>query len=124
VNGRPQDRTFDSPEECFRSSLAVHLMNCHWSTDGWRSHLQWLENVVEQETGFALFDGHHYTSKNLKDIQFYEDKAETAIMVLEANAEVMTSLSSFYTRLLDDTAFPLRQSCRDSILFFLPRFRT
>jgi hypothetical protein len=49
VNGRPEDRSFGSPEECFRSSLAVHLSSSYWSTEGWRRYIQWLESVIDEE---------------------------------------------------------------------------
>ena len=48
-DGRQEDRSFDTPEECFKSSLAVHLLYCHWSTEAWRWYLQWLEDVTDQE---------------------------------------------------------------------------
>jgi len=35
-DGRPEDRAFGTPGESFRSSLAVHLLACHWSTGDWR----------------------------------------------------------------------------------------
>jgi len=49
VHGRAQDRAFDAPLECFRSSLAVHLLQCNWSVEEWRWYIQWLENVTELE---------------------------------------------------------------------------
>lgn len=48
-DGRPEDRAFGTPEECFGSSLAVHLLYCHWSTEAWRWYLQWLEDVTDHE---------------------------------------------------------------------------
>jgi hypothetical protein len=48
--GRPEDiLSFDTPEDCFRSSLAAHLIYCHWSTDDWRGYIRWLEMVIEHE---------------------------------------------------------------------------
>lgn len=47
--GRPEDRTFDSPEDCFRSSLAAHLLYCHWATEDWRWYVRWLEEIVDAE---------------------------------------------------------------------------
>ncbi len=47
--GRPKDRAFSTVGECFSSSLAVHLLFCHWSTRNWRDYLRWLEDVIEDE---------------------------------------------------------------------------
>jgi hypothetical protein len=47
--GRPQDRAFNTAEQCFISSLAIHLLLCHWSADEWRWYIQWLEQVVDNE---------------------------------------------------------------------------
>jgi hypothetical protein len=51
--GRTEDRDFSTPEGCFRSSLAVHLLYCHWSTEGWRWYVQWLEEVIEENVSIA-----------------------------------------------------------------------
>lgn len=48
-DGRQEDRAFETREECFRSSLAVHLLYCHWSTEEWRWYIQWLEDVIDRE---------------------------------------------------------------------------
>ena len=48
-SGKPEDRSFGDVFECFRSSLAVHLMYCHWSTEGWRWYIEYLERRIEQE---------------------------------------------------------------------------
>jgi hypothetical protein len=47
--GRIEDQSFDTPEECFRSSLAVHLLLCNWSTEEWRWYIQFLETSIEDE---------------------------------------------------------------------------
>jgi hypothetical protein len=53
-DGRPEDRTFTTPHHCFKSSLAVHLLICHWSTRGWRERLRWLEDVVERQVSLSI----------------------------------------------------------------------
>jgi len=45
--GREEDKSFDTPEECFRSSLSAHLLYCQWSTEDWRWYIRWLEEAVE-----------------------------------------------------------------------------
>lgn len=49
IKGRPEDRAFDTPEDSFKSSLAVHLLYSHWSGEEWRWYIQWLEDIIEQE---------------------------------------------------------------------------
>ena len=48
-DGQPEDKSFGDVYECFRSSLAAHLMYCHWSTEGWRWYIRWLEDVIDKE---------------------------------------------------------------------------
>jgi hypothetical protein len=48
-NARPEAISFANVNECFRSSLATHLMFCHWSTEDWRWYIRWLEDVVDTE---------------------------------------------------------------------------
>lgn len=50
-DARPEDTSFGSVEECFRSSLSAHLLFCHWSTEDWRGYIKWLEEVVNKEAG-------------------------------------------------------------------------
>ena len=47
--GRIEDREFQTLEQCFRSSLAVHLLVCYWSSENWRTYLQSLEDMVDNE---------------------------------------------------------------------------
>ena len=49
ANGRPEDKSFNDPAACFRSSLSVHLLFCHWSTEDWRWYIRWLEEVLDHE---------------------------------------------------------------------------
>jgi hypothetical protein len=48
-DGRPEDKSFGDVYECFRSSMAAHLMYCHWSTEDWRWYIRWLEDVIDSE---------------------------------------------------------------------------
>ena len=56
--GQSEDREFQDLKQCLRSSLAVHLLLCHWSSENWRTYLQWLEDTVEKEVKgtFVSFD--------------------------------------------------------------------
>lgn len=54
--GRSEDREFRDLPQCLRSSLAVHLLFCHWSAENWRTYFQWYEDTVEREV-FTRFQG-------------------------------------------------------------------
>jgi len=47
--GRPEDKDFSTVESCFRASLAAHLLYSHWSIEGWRWYIGWLEKIIESE---------------------------------------------------------------------------
>jgi hypothetical protein len=47
--GRPEDRSLTTPQDCFRSSLAVHLLLCHWSNEEWRWYIQSLEDEIDKK---------------------------------------------------------------------------
>jgi len=144
---RPEDNSFGSPAECFRSSLSAHLLFCHWSSEDWRGYIKWLENSVDAEV--SLFhpsiipgveidanriavktlmavigprgQGHHhriYTAVDIQHLQKWEERINEVIAILQANVEVMSSLKRFYSRLPDDKDFPLRDICKDDIGFF------
>lgn len=59
-----------------------------------------------------------YTSADLQVVQTYEDKTNEAIMVLEANADVLTSLRQFYERLVENKDFPLKENMAGDISTF------
>jgi hypothetical protein len=48
-------------------------------------------------------------------VQHREDKINEAIMVLEANADVLTSLRDYYKRLLEHKYFDLKTTCHQDI---------
>ena len=57
-DGAPEDKSFGTPEECFRSSLAVHLLYGYWSVEEWRWYVQWLEQSVDDEVShFSTYFG-------------------------------------------------------------------
>lgn len=49
ISGREEDRKYDTPENAFRSSLAMHALMIHWATESWRWYLQWLDQRIEAE---------------------------------------------------------------------------
>lgn len=68
-SGRSEDRQFQTPAECLRSSLAVHLLLCHWSCENWRSYFQWLEDTMDSEVSEAGLTEHFtYSNTCISDI--------------------------------------------------------
>jgi hypothetical protein len=56
-NAKPEDKSFRTLEECFNSTLSIHLLLCHWSVKNWRKYLRWLEDRMKQEVS-------HRTAEN------------------------------------------------------------
>jgi hypothetical protein len=46
---RPEDWSYRTREDGFRSTLATHMACCHWSVEEWRMYMGWLEETVEKE---------------------------------------------------------------------------
>ena len=120
--GQPDDLSFVNKEDCFRSSLTIHLMNCHWATDDWRGYLNYLEEAIEDLTrsivvGPWLTD--EFTPELLQSVQRYEEKITNASMITEANIECLISLRTFYANLKENKDFPLRDPCSEAITLFV-----
>ncbi|KAL8698878.1 MAG: hypothetical protein Q9201_006329 [Fulgogasparrea decipioides] len=125
-SGNEEDRRFTNPEQCMRSSFAIHLLIGHWATEKWRQYFQWLEDKIEDETFLLVYDargpGHSkqlYSSCNLQRAQELEEQTNEATMALQGNADVLTSLGNFYKALSESDDFPLRKSCSSDIGAFL-----
>jgi len=125
--GQPNDNIYKDPSSCFRSALQTHLLYCQWSTEDWRWYILWLEKVVEQESMMAVDGlraaGHayrQYEAWEIQDMQNWQDKANEAVMVLEANAKILRTLGNFYTNLVAREDFPgtLKTSCEDHLYAF------
>jgi hypothetical protein len=59
-----------------------------------------------------------YTPRHLMDVQYYEDKTNEAIMIMEANIDVLTALRRYYEGLLRHKDFPMKRKCREDVLTF------
>lgn len=61
-----------------------------------------------------------YRPYDIQDLQLWQDRANEAVMVLEANTDVLKSILKFYTGLIARKDFPnaLRIACEDDILTF------
>ncbi|KAL8652195.1 MAG: hypothetical protein Q9210_002830 [Variospora velana] len=124
-DGRAEDRAFDTPEQCLKSSLAVHLLHCHWSTEDWRWYVQSLEDQIDTETEIAVHGPRGngeavrgYTSADLQTLQNYQDKMNEIIMILEANNDVLASLRDFYKAMHEDSTFTLGNACCEELTLF------
>ncbi|CAN9426644.1 unnamed protein product [Alternaria alternata] len=124
---RPGQGTYDDLASCFKSTLATHLLYCHWSTEDWRWYIVWLEEIVDKESGMAV-DGprgygyahQNYEPRDLQHLQHWQDKTNEVVMVLQANAKVLRSLRKFYSDLIVRKDFPLalRNACEDELIAF------
>ncbi|CAG9997043.1 unnamed protein product [Clonostachys byssicola] len=106
-DARPEDKSFNNLDECLRSSLAAHLLFCHWSMEGWRGYIKWLELIVDNETKIAVVGSSEpgrqrriYTAGDIQKLLMYEERISEVITSLESNVEVMTSLRDFYEKLV------------------------
>lgn len=124
-NARPEDRSFQTPEECFRSSLSAHLLFCHWATEDWRGYVKWLDNVIDDKTRMAVLGpvgkGHHhrlYTPGDVQDLLQWGEKVTETITVLEYNADIMDSLRNFYTGLSRNKDCGPAVACSDDVDIF------
>ena len=59
-----------------------------------------------------------YTTKHLQSVYSWQEKTNEVVVVLETNADVMTSIRKFYERLLDNPDFELGTSCRERVQQF------
>jgi len=110
-DGRSQDKSFNTATESFVSSLAVHLLFAQWASENWWGYLRWLEQVLEQKTKPALeAESYNPDTFDLIFVQVKEDDANKALMLLDANAEIFTSLQKYYRSLMQNADFDLRSS--------------
>ena len=49
-----EERQFQTPEQCLKSSLAVHLLLCDWAYETLRVYFLWLDGTVEDEVSKTL----------------------------------------------------------------------
>jgi hypothetical protein len=63
----------------------------------------------------------NFTSEDLQLVQSYEDQVNEVIMILEANNDIMKSISNFYDSLLRHDAFnaTLKVQCRGDVREFV-----
>ncbi|KAI4110034.1 MAG: hypothetical protein L6R37_000167 [Teloschistes peruensis] len=125
-SGNEEDRKFSTPQECLKSTFAIHLLIGHWATEKWRQYFQWLEDKIEDETFLLVYgargpdkDSQIYNSSNLQKAQEIDEQTNEATMALQGNADVLTSVKDFYKALSENDDFPLGNSCSSDIGAFL-----
>ncbi|KAI0905711.1 hypothetical protein F4823DRAFT_119410 [Ustulina deusta] len=125
----PRTFHFDNLSESFESSLDTHLAIAQWASDEWRSHLQSLEETIDNITRPALlFDDSNQLQPRIRPravtrVQEYEDKVIETIMVMDSNIKTMKSLLSSYKTLVEDPHFPPAEvdTCQKSLKRFSAR---
>ncbi|OCT51222.1 hypothetical protein CLCR_08291 [Cladophialophora carrionii] len=129
-NGRPEDRSFGSPQEAFRASLPIHALFAHWATNDWRWYMQWLEDSVDKETQATILENRNekvrstvYTPSDLQRIQIWEEKANEVITTLESNASVLGAILDYYLALAQNAKFPLRSNNADDFKMFAAQLK-
>jgi hypothetical protein len=62
-----------------------------------------------------------YKPFHIQDLQYWQDKTNEAVMVLESNIELMSTLRKFYTNLQEHKDYPnaLKTSCKDDVATFV-----
>ncbi|KAH6699840.1 hypothetical protein BKA61DRAFT_582692 [Leptodontidium sp. MPI-SDFR-AT-0119] len=119
-HGRPEDRAFNSVQECFKSSLVIHLMCWNWATQEWRWYIQWLEGALDEEASptYPLEIWKHrtsdksrliYTPNDIQRPQRWENLVNEAIVILAANIDVLTALRRYYEDLIVHPDFQLKR---------------
>ncbi|KAH6661992.1 hypothetical protein B0J14DRAFT_611404 [Halenospora varia] len=122
AEGRPEDKCFSTPAKSFIASLSVHLLLAQWGTEDWRGYIRWLEQVLEEKTIYALRTSDFIPSaEDISFVQKKEDETNKAIMMLEANADILGSLERFYRGLMANTDFELRRNaeCKRAVSEFI-----
>src|ERR1700716_2796877 len=59
-----------------------------------------------------------YRPDDLQKVQDYEDKTNEATMILEANADILTSLRDFYERLVNNKDFTVGGTSSEDVADF------
>lgn len=137
---RPEDRSFDRPEDAFRSSLAIHAMMIHWASEQWRWYLHSLDEAIEKEVRIKLLSKtktHHsqtkrlrtesrepgktriwYQAHHLQTVQKLLDDVSEVVLALEGNIEVIGALQRYYNELVMDRDFSIRETCESHVSMF------
>lgn len=95
------DTTLD---RSFESTLQTHLVICAWAGENWRWYINFIEERIQELTREVLVEQAEDAPVSFLDLQklhYVEEKANEALLVLEANAAVIQELQNFYTNARD-----------------------
>lgn len=84
----------------FESTLSTHLILCAWAGENWRRYINFIEQRIQELTRGALTEKANGSGSSFEDLQkvhFVEERANEALLGLQANASVMHELRGFYT---------------------------
>lgn len=115
------DGDFDNS---FESTLQTHLVLCALAGENWRWYINYIEKQIQILTRGALVGqlvAAQFSFSDLQKVHFVEEKANEALMVLEANAAVIQELCVFYTNA--ETAFNTMSQYTRSIVSAIAMFR-
>ena len=79
--------------------------------------------VLSSKTGPKRHCNKVYTPVDLQRTQVWEEKANEAITILEANASVLGSIMDYYLALAKNSSFPLKDSSEHDIAMFVGQMR-
>ena len=81
-----------------------------------------LAHVQQTAAVFAPRDQNHprykFEPRHVQDVHSHEEKINVAVMILEANVNVLKSLKDFYEHLVVDENFPWKENCKDHVIAF------
>ncbi|KAI1260870.1 hypothetical protein F5Y18DRAFT_244679 [Xylariaceae sp. FL1019] len=125
-DAKPEDKSFASVEECFRSSLSAHLLFCRWATEDWHGYVKTVETAIDRYTKLAVIgprdhstSREYFEAENVRKLQVWHEEVSDIITVLESNVDVMSALMSFYQDIQSDKRVPPGQECGDDIHDFV-----
>ena len=91
-------------DDTFESTLHTHLVICAWAGENWRWYINFIEEKIQELTREVLVEQAEDASFSFSDLQkvhYVEEKANEALLVLEANAAVIQELRDIYTTAKD-----------------------
>ncbi|KAI1427719.1 hypothetical protein F5Y12DRAFT_736622 [Xylaria sp. FL1777] len=122
---KAENKSFETPVECFRSSLAAHSMFCAWAIEDWRWYIKLFETDLEEATKLTVIgprgigeDHQKYQQGDLQTLQRHEEEVHETLAALEANMCVFGSLYKFYSGLKKNKDFPLRHDVAEYLDLF------
>jgi hypothetical protein len=135
-----QQHSVATLEDAFMYTLSSHLVPCNWAGENWRWYINFMEEEIQKITRRTLtvtvteqlspggtgsekqsvppLDTFCFT--DLQEIQHIEEKANTTLLVLKLNANVLSTLSKTYQSILlsEDCPGTIQNDCRREVAEF------